>query len=44
VATTEIYIQPDAARLKAEYYAAMEVLAGRGTPALPELDDKQVQS
>jgi site-specific recombinase XerD len=44
VATTEIYIKPDAARLKAEYFASMEVLALRGTPAGPAPDDKEGQS
>jgi site-specific recombinase XerD len=36
VAVTDRYIKPDAARLKAEYFASMELLARRGTPALPE--------
>ena len=41
VATTQIYIKPDAARLKAEYYAAMEVLVRRGALALPAPDDEK---
>lgn len=44
VAVTDRYIKPDAARLKAEYFASMEVLAGRGVPALPAPDDKKAQS
>jgi site-specific recombinase XerD len=44
VAVTDRYIKPDAARLKAEYYASMEVLARRGAPALPAPDDKDTQS
>jgi len=44
VAVTDRYIKPDTARLRAEYFASMEILARRATPVLPPPPDQDGQS
>jgi site-specific recombinase XerD len=44
VGITDRYIKPDAARLRAEYFASMEILARRTERPQPEQDRKKEQS